>query len=508
MRYAVGSFQLESNTFSPLKANRTYFERNGHLLFGEDVIPYHRNKKNELAGFIDSANQHHVGITPLCAAWAVPYGSLERPFYEEMKNEFITRYKSEKDIDGLYLSLHGSMGVDGIDDPEGDLIESMRFTRPEVPITVTLDFHANVTERMVKNADVLVGYNSFPHTNLYETGMKAADASFQRYDHLKKLNKIFLKMPIITPLERMTVVGDEPMARLVKRIEEMEKTEGVIAVSLFCVQAWLDIAHMGDSIIGVAEEAATDYCVKKINEIADQFWRDRETYLDFKFYTPESAIAEALQSDEKPVVLNEPSDNVGAGATGDSTFVLRALLESQADVPSLLTIVDPEVVKEAIALGVGNQGVFHVGGKINRKNDRPVEIHAKVRTIFDGKYAYTGNVYQGVETSMGRTCVLQIKQHIFLQVTELPVFTIDPEHYYCVGLFPERMKLVLIKSQGSYKAAYGKIAKKVLYIDTPGLARSNLLEVPFRRIDKHLLFPFNKKVIFSPNPTVMSNKRQ
>jgi len=208
--------------------------------------------------------------------------------------------------------------------------------------------------------------------------------------------------------------------------------------------------------------------------------------------------------DEQPVVINEPADNAGAGATGDSTFFLRALLENGADFPTILTIVDPQTVGEAVALGVGNEGTFDLGGKINVGADRPVRVKARVRTIHDGRYVYTGEVMHGMETSMGRTCVPQLKKNIHVQVTELPVFTIDPEHYRCVGLHPERMKMVLIKSQGSYKAAYRNIARQVIYVDTPGLSRSNVLEIPYRRLDRQRLYPFNRNVVFDPGRDMLS----
>jgi microcystin degradation protein MlrC len=302
MRHAVGSLVNESNSFSPLHADRDYFLKNGHLLSGEEVLPYHVGRKNELSGLVAGARERDVELQPLCAAWAVPYGNLEGRFHEQIKRESIARYRHTGPPDGLHLSLHGSMGVEGIDDPEGDLIEAMKEVHPHTPITITLDFHADVARRMMENADILIGHNSFPHTNMHEMGLKAAEAAIERFDRIEGMRRPFLKPPLVAPLEPMTVVGDEPMDRLVKVIEEVELHEGVV----------------------------------------------------------------------------------------------------------------------------------------------------------------------------------------------------DPEHFRCVGLHPERMKMVPVKSQGSYKAAYERISRRVIHIETPGLARGNVFEVPYRRIDKRGLYPFNRNANFDP----------
>ena len=180
-------------------------------------------------------------------------------------------------------------------------------------------------------------------------------------------------------------------------------------------------------------------------------------------------------------MLNEPADNVGAGATGDSTYVLEALLRQRVVAPTYLPIVDPEAVAAAAAAGVGAEIELPVGGKLNQRFSRPVTVRGRVRTLFDGRYRYAGPMFHGVETSMGRTAVLEVGGSLFLQLTELPVWTIDPEHYRCAGLTPERAKFLVVKSQGSFKAAYEGLAKQVFYVDTPGISGSNLLRLPFQR---------------------------
>jgi microcystin degradation protein MlrC len=144
-----------------------------------------------------------------------------------------------------------------------------------------------------------------------------------------------------------------------------------------------------------------------------------------------------------------------------------------------------------------------VGGKLNKRFSRPVQVDGRVRTISDGRYRYTGPTYHGVATSMGRTVVLEINKAIFVELTELPVFTLDPEHYRCVGLQPERMKFVVVKSASAFRASYDSISRHIYFLDTPGISSSNIRQLPFTRPDIRRLYPFDEAREFHPAPVVL-----
>ena len=494
--FAVGTLSLECNTFSPETTDLRYFKENGYLLYGEEILEYHRNVRNELAGFLAVCPQWGIRPLPTCAAWGVPHGVVDPSTYHSLKTEFLTRIRDAMPLDGVYLCLHGSMVVEGLDDPEGDLLESVRALIGKRALVASLDFHANFTTRIARSVDILVGYNSFPHTNTYETGQQAAALAGRYLAEVADLRRVFIKIPMIVPMERMTIVGDEPMVPLIRELAQLERREGFLALSLYGVQCWLDIAEMGCAAFGVCRKERVDDLQRELARLAKAFWDLREIVSDFPFHAPDEAIRQGLASPDRPIVLNEPSDNVGAGATGDSTYVLEALLREGVAEPTLIPIVDPEAVAAAIRTGVGRETDFLVGGKLNRRFSRPVKVRGRVRTIADGRYRYRGPVYHGVETSMGRNAVLEVNGALFIQLTELPVYTIDPEHYRCVGLFPERAKFVVVKSQGSFKASYASLAKRVFYLDTPGISGSNILRLPFTRIDRNATYPFRKDLGF------------
>lgn len=502
MKVGLAALILESNSFSPQKSDLQYFRNNGFLLYDDEIIQYHRGVKNEIAGFIDICKENKTTVVPLCAAWAVPHGPAPISTFLHIKNKIIQGIKNNQSIDAVYLALHGSMIVDGIDDPEGDLIDTVRSVVGTIPIVVSLDFHANSTKLIAERSDIIVGYNDFPHTHIYETGKKAALLLHRHFGQIKNLHRVFVKIPMINPLERMTIEDNPPIKAIIDKAERFDREEGIVNVSIFGVQAWLDIQELGNSVIITAHRNHLKKAIEYAAELASDFWSSREYFLDFTLYSPKEAIIEALKMETQPVLLNEPADNAGSGATGDSTAILRALLELKPGVPALMTICDPEGVSLCIRKRVGKSIELYLGAKFNTRFDKPIFVRGTIRTIFDGRYQYRGPVNTGVTTSMGLTVVLEIEPSIFVQITEFPAYTIDPEHYHCVGLFPEQMKLVGIKSQGSYKASYDSISQSVLYLDTPGLSRSDVTKIPFTRVNTSCLYPFNRGMYFKPEPLV------
>ncbi len=502
MQIAVGMLCLECNTFSPELTGLDYFERNGFLLFGEDIFAYHRTARNELSGFINVCRDEGVEVHPTCAAWAVPHGTVTAGAYAQLKKEFLSRIERGGAIDGVYLALHGSMVVEGLDDPEGDLLEAVKRLIGTKLLCASIDFHANVTVQMVRNADILLGYNSFPHTNLFEIGQKAARLVCRHHGDVQDLRRVFIKIPVIAPMEKLLVLGDGPMAQIVRDLERAEGEDGVLALSFFLVQPWLDIDEMGCSVVGVCRKEQVHLVRERLIHAARSFWRQRRDYFDFPFCTPNEAIRRGLTRAEQPILLVETADNAGGGAPGDSAAVLEALLQVNVTVPSILPIVDPEAVATAIRAGVGNTVELSLGGTRNRASGRPVHVRATVRTISDGRYQFTGPVYHGVWASMGRTVVLEIRDNIWVEATELPVYTLDPEHYRCVGLHPERMKFVVVKTAASFRASYDAITTTRYYLDTSGVTSSDIRHLPFRRVNTSGLYPYNDSLDFSPDALV------
>lgn len=508
MAWAIGCYSIECNSFTTTISDREYFERQGHLLFKDEIIAYSKHIRTELCAFIDFSKKHGMDVLPVISATAVSHGPVTRDMFDLIVHSFRTAIHENPDLDGVYVALHGSSLVQGIDDPEGELLEAIRKELGNKPIIATCDFHANVTRKMVSNSTALIGWNDFPHIHIYEAGLKAAHIALEMIEHgYEDIKNVFIKIPMIVPLELLTTVEeDEPVTKIIYQLEQLEHGDAdILSLSFFGVHFWLDIDELGSSFVATVRERKTKEVASMLAPMAQAFWEDRVSFFDFPQMKIDEALAMAEKMDDYPIIFNEPSDNVGAAAGGDHTFFLRALLAHNIDKHVLTTMLDPEAVNKAESVGIGNSAEFSLGGKLDPVNDEPFVVKARVRLLFEGPYIVRGKVYHGEQRSMGRTAILHIEPHILVQVTELPALTLDATHYWCVGMFPEYSEYVHIKSQGSFKAAYNDISRNVIYLDTPGHASSNIFSLPFKHPYVLGIYPFNKALEFDGNKSVFIN---
>jgi microcystin degradation protein MlrC len=478
MAIAVASVMQESNDFSPVK---TRYEDFG-FAWGQDARDRHQGAQTELGGFLKvlSAGRHKVET--LCAGWAVTAGRMRRADYLRLSNEFGSSLSRLSRIDGLLIALHGGQTSEPAPDVAGDLARMARtILGPRIPIVVTLDLHANVTKLLVESVNALVGYKTYPHVDLYETGIRGAELLLKILAGTCRPVISFRKLPLIIPAENMQTRAG-PFARLMEAAVGYEKTGRTEAVSIFGVQPWLDVPEMGGSIVSVTNGEIEEGQVQ-VDEIGRRFWDSRKEF-DVKLTPVRRALKEALSAAAGPIVISEPSDSTGSGSPGDSTGVLGPLLKMSISQPAALFIVDPEVVRKAITAGVGATIKTSVGGKFDRKNSRPVRIVARVRLISDGRWTtYAPGYNSGVETCMGRSAVLDIGR-VRLLVAERSAMTVDPALYRSHGIEPEQMKIVVVKSPNGFRAQYESIAKEIYLVDTPGVSTPKLRTIAYKHVPR------------------------
>jgi microcystin degradation protein MlrC len=350
-----------------------------------------------------------------------------------------------------------------------------------VPIVATLDLHANVTCGMVAHATALVGYHTYPHIDLYETGVKAARLLLETLAGQVSPVMAFRKLPMIVPAENMQTTRG-PMHRLIERGKALERSGRALAVSVFGVQPWLDVQEMGCSVVVVADKASSR-AEGAAGALARRFWEARREF-EVGLTPPERAIREALRVSGGPVILSESSDSTGSGSPGDSTGLLKTLLAASLHEPVAFFMVDPEAVAEAHLAGVGATVTMPLGGKLDPTRSRPVRVTARVRLLSDGRWTPRARGYNtAIETSMGRAAVLDIGV-IRMLVAERSTMTVDPELYRSHGIEPLDMKIVVVKSPNGFRAAYEPIAKRIFIVDTPGASTANLRGLPYRGVPR------------------------
>ena len=477
MKIAIASILQESNTFSPVSTHYADFAP----VYGEAARQRHQGKLTEMGGFLNVLTEAQTEIQPLCAAWAITANRLVRADFERLADAFATRLRRAKP-DALLLALHGAQTAEGEDDVAGLLLERARgILGAGRPIVATLDLHANITRRMVERADALVGYHTYPHVDMYETGQKAARLLLRILRGEVRPAMALRKLPLIVNAEN-SQTHRGPMHRLMRAAQALEKRGQAEAVSIFPVQPWMDIHEMGCAVVAVTNGDGRA-AQRHADGLARRLWETRREYEVELVAVPE-ALERALRVTGGPVVLAESSDSTGSGSPGDSTGVLKHLLRAKLTGPAAIFLVDPSAVALAIEQGIGAMVTMKIGGAFDRRNSRPVRVTGRVKLISDGRWIARARGYNtGIVTEMGRAVVLEIGLVLVL-IAERSAMTVDPELFRSHGIEPLRCQIVVLKSPNGFRAAYEPIAKAIFMVDTPGVSTANLRALTWRRVPR------------------------
>jgi microcystin degradation protein MlrC len=488
MRIAIGQFMEESNTFVRQRADLEHF-RATQLLHGAEMLTRLRGTRAEVGGFLDTLGPAGVDVIPTVAANAVSSGPVTRAAFAHVRDALLEALAAARPLDGVLLALHGAMVLEDAPDGEGELLAAVRqAVGPDVWLVATLDLHATITPRMVQEADALIGYDTYPHIDLYETGAKAAALLLRAVRGEVHPVTLFARSPMLVPAEGQSTAG-EPMADLLAEAKRLEAGPGVLAVSLFPVQPWLDIPDTGFSVMAVVDGRRRAAEIEPmVRQLAWQAWESRRRFA-VELLPIDEAIRRALGQDGGPFVLSESADSTGSGSPGDSAHVLERLLALDVRARCLATVVDAPAVARAIAAGVGADVSTTVGGTLDPRYNRPVPLTGRVRILSDGRFVSSDKKSAGVEFQMGRAAVIEVGR-IAVLATERPAFTFDPALYRSVGLEPRDAKIVVVKSPLQFRDGYGSFARACWVVDTPGPSTARLERLEWRHRSRPL-FPFD-----------------
>jgi microcystin degradation protein MlrC len=396
-------------------------------------------------------------------------------------------------LDGVLLDLHGAMVPEGLDDGEGDLIAAVRrAVGPDVPIAVTLDFHTNLTRAMVEGADLLHGYKTYPHVDMADRGVEAADRLADVIAGRIRPTAAFRKPPLLPPLgSQGTARG--PMRRLYDLAGEMETDPAVVSVSVFAGFPYADIpdAGLGVYVVTNGDRALAEALAERLARAA---WEHRGEFVHSALPVPD-AVARALAAEGRPIVLADMADNTGGGAAGDGTEILRELLRVRARSAVVACLWDPAAVAACVTAGVGSRVTLNVGGKVDDRHGAPVAVTGVVRTLSDGRFVHKGPMMRGLPGRLGPTAVLDVDDIRIILISHRWQ-TLDPEMIRFTGIDPLEAKVVVVKSTIHYRAAFEPIAREIIEVDAPGLSSSNLSRFAFKRV-RRPIYPLDPEATYA-----------
>ncbi len=480
-RIAIGQVRQETNSFNPVLTERSHFDDYG-LVRGDAVVERYGDV-GELSGFTElprilGAPVEWVG---LCRAVTWSGGPLAPGLLAELIEMTAAPLRAGS-VDGVLISLHGAQSA--VDDPDvsGRVLEAVRAAvGPATPLVATLDLHANLTPLMVRSADVLIGYHTFPHVDEDATGARAAAALARLLDTRKRPAVNAWKLPMVHNGDGRST--DRGIQRdLWRRIVAAEAADDVASVGLYPVQPWLDAPYLGWTFYQAYWSAEPPLDPRSV---AQECWATRAYSEAERFMTPDELVAAARAIDGRPVAVSEYHDATNSGAPGDSTRMLAALLAGRiGEGGALAFCVDPKSVDRCAQAGSGAAVDLTVGGARDPYSE-PLAVSARVERVGTLAYRLTGHGGHNFPVDMGRMARVRIGEVTVVLVEKTGPGS-SPLLYEAAGVDPRRFKIVLAKSPEGFRNDYEPFAAAILYCAAPGCASPYLERLRFTRTTRPL----------------------
>jgi len=486
MRTLVGAIGHESNTFTPFLTTLEDF----YIQEGNKILD--RPFRSSLDGIVNTLKSNNIELVPSICAGAMPGGVVERTVYEKFKQ---TVLDCAHDVDGICLFLHGAMRAEGYDYCENDMLTDLRAkVGPDIPISIALDMHANIVSEMVENVDAVVAYHTAPHVDAYETGVRAAEMLLRILKEGIEPKIGFAKIPFLLPGE-MAQTELDPMASMMKMVEELEENPKVLSASLAVGHCWADIPDIGIAAIVVTLKDAKLAQVEA-NNLASAFWkRRREFGVSAEAYSVGKAIDKAMEAEESTVFLSDSGDNPGAGGTTDVPLVLEKLVVKGASNVLVAGIWDVETVEACASAGVGGEFTGFIGGKLDKRHGTPLEVTGKVKSLIDGDSALEGSKRLTTQAETGKIAILTIEGvDVILSSSRLSFE--DPAQLRALGLEPLDYRIVVLK-RGYLTAPFQAMSERSILAFSPGATNCDVTKMEFNCVNRPI-YPLDPDMTWTP----------
>jgi microcystin degradation protein MlrC len=426
-------------------------------------------------------------VTPV-AAEAMPSGPVRAEAYRRITDAICEAVAAG--CDAVMLDLHGAMVSEHAPDGEGALLQRLRGLAPDVPICVTCDLHANLTEAMVANCTALIGYKTYPHVDMAEVGEQVGRILLRALAGEVRPVMAWGQLPLLAQTLRMGH-EDQPMASLLEHAR-MAEWEGMLAATVFGGFPMADFHDAGLSAVAVAD-GDREGAQRVVDALLEEAWAARAEFLH-RHAPLERTVAHAKALREFPVILLDHADNAGSGGSEDVMTVIAEVMRQGLEDVAVAAVWDPEAVRRMIAAGVGAEVTLPLGGRTDLPSigvrGESLPVTGRVTTLSDGRFVVRGPMYTGVTVQMGPSAVLDTGGMKIVVVSrhhepwDLGVFT-------SLGIDPHHMKYLLLKSRIHYRAGFGKLGRHTLTLDGTGVTTSDNSRLTFRQV-RRPIYPLDE----------------
>ena len=498
LRIGIGRIRHESNSFIGTSTTYQDFQSfAGGIAVGEQMLTQ-ADRQDEVTGFVEAFRDHgRVEVVPLLSATTPPSGLITQEAIVALESLLRRELQNAGELDGICFAPHGAMSGEIMADADGHFLEVIRAETGEVPIVCSLDCHAVVTRKMVELTSALTAYRTHPHTDVVQTGKRAARILLDALEGRTKPVLCYEKLPML--------FGDPGTDNAVLRglfdtFAGWDTLQGVIGCSLCPSYPFQDVPEQGWTALAVTDDDQR-LAERLARELAAKVWGAREKLLPKPMLAPTDAIREAAQVPGNPIIVTDSADNVGSGAPGDTPTILQALLDARDAIHglALIHIPDPQAVSIARTASIGDPVTLEVGGKRDGRFGRPVLLTGLVSCLAEGSITDDGGFGDYPTIDVGVIVCLAI-DNVRLVLTERVIKGPQPSLFRKVGIEPFDAKIVVVKSGIGYEVTYGQVAKAILHADCPGPGSRNLANFEFGRVPRPM-FPLDPEVKWPPIQT-------
>ena len=455
-----------------------------------------RDDASPLAGVLSVADERHWQLTPTIDMRATPSGSVEDPVLETFWDGLAAGF-DKGPFDGIFLVLHGAMACCGCPDVEGEIIQRIRAIESlaDLPICGVLDLHGNISRQTIESTQGLIAYRRNPHTDGHQVAIEAAQLLDDILSSSKTPQSVWARPPVIWP-PTGTGTNDEPMKTLEAMARQIETDEpDIVAVNVMGGFSFADTPDTGVSF------AATTFgdpeiARARLGELVDFAIaaRHQGNKVDPPFESCLEDVARHIADGQTPVVLVEPSDNIGGGAPGDATTMLAEFLRQ--DIEGAVAIInDPESVQALSGLDIGATATLAIGGKTSRLTDGPIDATVTLESTSDGRFTLEDKhshlaAGSGLYIEMGPSAVVRCSG-VRILLTSLKTPPFDLAQLRSQGINPEDCSVVNVKAAVAHRQGWDPVTAHTYTVDTPGPCSSDISRLPFQLV-KRPVFPLDE----------------
>ncbi len=471
-KIAVAGLLHEAVTFLPGLSTLDDFLKGTY--FGQEVIAQLTDTNTCVSGFLDFFRDKNVELVPVFWCTTDPFETVAQGVYEYYAAKLEEALEAMKaDLDGVLLDLHGAMVTEDRQNPETDLAALTRgVVGDDVPVMVTLDMHANTNQELLDLTDGVFGYHRSPHIDEAETGVRAASALWKVLRGEIKPTTAIRRPGIVVP-SVLSATDVHPARTISERVDHWMSQPGVVDVTALYGFAWADVNTIGMSMIAItdndkdlAEKVAEDLCQLAI-ELKDELTGAQGASL----YSVEEGVKKAIESaagNAKPVLIVDHADR-----SGDTTFVLRELLEQNASKAAIPSFYDPASARRCVDAGLGKTIELEVGGRTGWRDGGTLKVTGKILWCGDGEILGTGPMTKNRKVKLGPTAVIKAEGLWIQLISKLRFFT-DDDPIVQFGREVNDFDIIVTKSRTHFRAGLGPITSEIIIVDAPGQCPVNL----------------------------------